>query len=126
MLLVTFLVFCFSTGGLCQEWVNDYDGYLYFECPEGQSITRMMSIHSNHDEDRMWAFECSALENGYDSCAWSGYVNNYDEVRRIERGLWGMSDHVIMHKVLLFECASGAGVVSGMESEHDNGHEDRR
>ena len=84
MLLVTFLVFCFSTGGLCQEWVNDYDGYLYFECPEGQSITRMMSIHSNHDEDRMWAFECSALEHGYDSCAWSGYVNNYDEVRRIE------------------------------------------
>ena len=37
-----------------------------------------------------------------------------------------MSDHVIMQKVLLFECASGAGVVSGMESEHDNGHEDRR
>ena len=83
MLLVTFLVFCLSTGGLCQEWVNDYDGYLYFECPEGQSISRMMSIHSNHDEDRMWAFECSALEHGYDSCAWSGYVNNYDEVRRM-------------------------------------------
>ena len=32
----------------------------------------------------------------------------------------------IMFKVLLFECASGAGVVSGMESEHDNKHEDRR
>ena len=37
-----------------------------------------------------------------------------------------MSGHVIMYKVLLFECASGAGVVSGMESEHDNGHEDRK
>ena len=80
MLLVTFFVICLTTGGLCQEWVNDYDGYLYFECPEGQSITRMISIHSNHDEDRMWAFECSALEHGYESCAWSGYVNNYDEV----------------------------------------------
>ena len=33
---------------------------------------------------------------------------------------------VRQYKVLLFECASGAGVVSGMESEHDNGHEDRR
>ena len=123
MLLVSFLVFCFSTGGLCQEWVNDYDGYLYFECPEGQSITRMISVHSNHDEDRMWAFECSALEHGYESCAWSGYVNNYDEVRRIEK--CPMIEHT-MYKVLLFECASGAGVVSGMESEHDNKHEDRR
>ena len=124
MLLVSFLVFCFSTGGLCQEWVNDYDGYLYFECPEGQSITRMMSIHSNHDEDRMWAFECSALEHGYESCAWSGYVNNYDEVRKIEKCPMIVIEY-IMYKVLLFECASGAGVVSGMESEHDNGHEDR-
>ena len=79
-LLVTFFVICLTSGGLCQEWVNDYDGYLYFECPEGQSITRMISIHSNHDEDRMWAFECSALEHGYESCSWSGYVNNYDEV----------------------------------------------
>ena len=91
----------------CQEWVNDYDGYLYFECPEGQSISRLMSIHDNKHEDRMWAFECSSLEFGYDTCAWSGYVNNYDEM-------------------LLFECASGAGVVAGTESEHDNGHEDRR
>ena len=80
MLLVTFFVICLTTGGLCQEWVNDYDGYLYFECPEGQSITRMISIHSHHDEHRMWAFECSALQHGYESCSWSGYVNNYDEV----------------------------------------------
>ena len=29
-------------------------------------------------------------------------------------------------QILLFECASGAGVVAGMESEHDNGADDRR
>ena len=105
MIFIFFYAIFSVTNG--QEWVNDYDGYLYFECPEGQSISRLMSIHDNGHEDRMWAFECLPLEYGYDSCAWSGYVNNYDEM-------------------LLFECASGAGVVAGMESEHDNKHEDRR
>ena len=32
----------------------------------------------------------------------------------------------ILSQILLFECSAGAGVVSGMESEHDNKHEDRR
>ena len=102
MIFIFFYAIFSVTNG--QEWVNDYDGYLYFECPEGQSISRLMSIHDNGHEDRMWAFECLPLEYGYDSCAWSGYVNNYDEM-------------------LLFECASGAGVVAGMESEHDNKHD---
>ena len=40
------------------------------------------SIHDNDHEDRMWAYECTPLELGYDSCSWSGYVNNYDEVEK--------------------------------------------
>ena len=103
---VLFLLFVI-TSCYGQDWVNDYDGYLYFECPEGQSVSHISSVHDNKHEDRMWAYECSPLTAGYDNCAWSGYVNNFDEI-------------------LLFECASGAGVVAGMESEHDNGHEDRR
>ena len=91
MFFLTFLIFCLSTGGLCQDWVNDYDGYLYYECPEGESISRMTSIHSNHDEDRRWAFECDVLEHGYDTCTWSGFVNDWDQVdllmmkKRIEK-----------------------------------------
>merc|ERR1712098_808553 len=42
-----------------------------------------------------------------DSSSWSGYVNNWDET-------------------FVFECSSGAGVVAGLESEHDNHTEDRR
>ena len=75
-LLSTFVFGCFG-----QSWVNDYDGYLYYECPEGQGVNHIVSIHDNRHEDRMWAYECAPLDNGYDSCAWSGYVNNFDEVR---------------------------------------------
>ena len=80
MLLVIFFVVSFTSGGLCQDWVNDYDDPLIFECPEGQSISRLQSIHNNHHEDRVWAFECSYLEHGYESCSWSDYVNTWDEV----------------------------------------------
>ena len=83
MQMLALFVFCLATCGMSQEWANDYDGYLYFECPEGQAINHMMSIHDNGPEDRIWAFECAALEHGYEACAWSGYVNNYDEVKMV-------------------------------------------
>merc|ERR1711973_461197 len=79
-LLVLLLLGCVA-GARSQEWANDYDGYLYFECPPSTF----------------------SLE----TCSWSGYVNDYDEV-------------------LVYECSSGAGLIAGMESEHDNGSEDRR
>ena len=79
--LLPLLLCLVVAGAKGQEWVNDYDGYLYFECPEGQTITHLMSIHDNHYEDRIWAFDCSPLETPYDTCSWSGYVNNFDEVR---------------------------------------------
>ena len=104
--LIILLFFCLC-GTRGQEWANDYDGYLYYECPTNQSITHIISIHDNGPEDRIWAFECSPFQFGLETCSWSGYVNDYDEV-------------------LVYECSSGAGVIAGMESEHDNGSEDRR
>ena len=104
--LIIFLFFCLC-GARGQDWANDYDGYLYYECPTNQSITHIISIHDNGPEDRIWAFECSPFQFGLETCSWSGYVNDYDEV-------------------LVYECSSGAGVIAGMESEHDDGSEDRR
>ena len=104
--LVTFLLCCLA-GVRGQDWANDYDGYLYYECPTNQSVTHVISIHDNGPEDRIWAFECSPSQFSLETCSWSGYVNDYDEV-------------------LVYECSSGAGVIAGMESEHDNGSEDRR
>jgi len=90
-------------------WANDYDGYLYFECPEGSAITHLRSIHDNHHEDRVWAFDCQTVkkETKITACAWTGYVNNLDEP-------------------FSYECAEGAGLITGMESVHDNHHEDRQ
>jgi len=90
-------------------WANDYDGKLYFECPEGSAITHLTSIHNNNYEDRMWAFECQAVkeEAEFTACAWTGYVNNFDEP-------------------FIYECTEGAGLITGMESIHDNHYEDRR
>merc|ERR1712176_1640670 len=93
-------------------WVNDYDGHLFFECPQGETITRIESVHDNKHEDRVWGFECGPFMLGdtpanIDAMSWSGYVNSWDE-----------------H--FTYECSSGAGVVAGLESEHDNHSEDRR
>ena len=93
--------------------VNDYDGKLYYECPTNQSITRIISQHDTdfvntpNSDDRIWGFECSPSQFSLETCSWSGYVNNYDEL-------------------LVYQCSSGAGVIAGMESVHDDSSEDRR
>merc|ERR1712172_369532 len=90
------------------EWANDFDGQLFFECPEGETISHLLSMHDNGAEDRRWGFECKPVADfPFDSCSWTGYVNNFDET-------------------FVYECTTGAGVITGMESEHDNHHEDRR
>ena len=66
----------------------------------------MKSVHENEHEDRRWAFECAPLANGYSECSWTGYVNDWDDPMN-------------------FVCPGTGGVVSGMESEHNNHHEDR-
>jgi len=42
------------------EWQNDYDGLLDFYCRNGV-ITGVHSKHSNEQDDRVFAFECSRL-----------------------------------------------------------------
>ena len=66
----------------------------------------MKSVHENEHEDRRWSFECAPLANGYSECSWTGYVNDWDDPMN-------------------FVCPGTGGVVSGMESEHNNHHEDR-
>merc|ERR1711892_61225 len=108
MMLSTLFMMSMAASCMGQiEWGNDYDGQLYFECPEGSAISHIQSIHDNSHEDRIWGFECAVVENLFDSCAWTGYVNNFDET-------------------FVYECTAGAGIITGMESEHDNRKEDRR
>ena len=48
------LLLAFLSASLAvAQWSNDYDGYLYYECEEGETISRLMSIHDDHHEVRL-------------------------------------------------------------------------
>ncbi|KAJ8314050.1 hypothetical protein KUTeg_008611 [Tegillarca granosa] len=87
-------------------WKNKWDKPLNFQCPTGQAISWIKSIHNNHREDRLFDFRCTNKCPKANSCHWTGYINNYDQ--RVD-----------------FVCPSG-GMISGFKSVHSNHHEDRR
>ncbi|TRY67197.1 hypothetical protein TCAL_13161 [Tigriopus californicus] len=89
---------------LASAWDNDYDGFLKKECPPNDSIYEVQSIHDNHHEDRVWDWRCQPSGYEFESCSWSGDVNQYDGP-------------------LNFECSNG--VITGVESTNSNHDEDR-
>ncbi|XP_072913801.1 hemagglutinin/amebocyte aggregation factor-like [Hemitrygon akajei] len=88
------------------RWVNDYDDKLLFTCPASETIEAISSQHHNHHEDRQWDFQCRKSFSQQPSCAWSHYVNNFDEE-------------------FTFTCPFNS-IISGVESYHQNHEEDRR
>ncbi|XP_053318099.1 hemagglutinin/amebocyte aggregation factor-like [Spea bombifrons] len=96
----------FRCGRKDERWVNSYDQPLFFQCQNHQSINLIISIHDNGKEDRMWDFGCQNTFSRPGTCSWTNYVNNFDEQ-------------------IAFTCPFGS-VLSGMDSYHDNGKEDRR
>ncbi|XP_059156033.1 dermatopontin-like isoform X1 [Physella acuta] len=91
----------------CHAWMTEYDQHFKIECPAGQTIKTLESIHDNGKEDRVWNFGCATPPHGaiLSACEWSGYKNSYDQL-------------------LEFQCPND-GIITGVESIHDNGHEDR-
>ena len=58
------------------SWVNDYDHEFTFTCPQHQTITRVVSHHDNHREDRVFDFQCSGKnEITSESCYWTGSIS---------------------------------------------------
>jgi len=88
-------------------WQNSWDGRHYMYCRNGQHIRRLQSIHDNHREDRLWQADCGDVAGvkADQACVWTGYVNGWDEM-------------------LTYSCPSGK-VITGMDSIHNNGKEDR-
>ncbi|XP_028413491.1 hemagglutinin/amebocyte aggregation factor-like [Dendronephthya gigantea] len=84
---------------------TNFDGEWTIQCPAGQSIYHVSSVHSNHHEDRSWTFTCRANSKITNNCQWSGFVNSYD------------------HEII-YQCPSG--LISGVHSRHSNHHEDRQ
>ncbi|XP_063785030.1 hemagglutinin/amebocyte aggregation factor-like isoform X2 [Pseudophryne corroboree] len=77
-----------------------------FQCQRHQSISLIISNHDNTYEDRVWDFSCKNTFNNPATCAWTNYVNCFDDE-------------------FTFVCPFGS-VLSGMQSYHDNNTEDRR
>ena len=73
---------------------------------QGQSISEIVAIHKDFNEDRVWAFGCEANPAAVENCMWSDFANDWDSF-------------------LDFTCPID-GFVAGWQSVHDNFKEDRR
>ena len=94
--------------GAASAYDNDWDEPLLKDCPSGQVISTIDSVHFNPKEDRRWRINCKPAPSGATptSCYWTGYVNNFDEP-------------------ISFMCPADYAI-SGIQSYHSNRHEDRR
>ena len=99
--MVCFKVFCKKT-----TYIYLRPRALYpFPVP-GQSISELLAINNDFNEDRRWAFSCEANPAAVESCVWSDFTNDWD----------GVMD---------FDCPLN-GFLTGWQSVHDNSKEDRR
>ncbi|XP_062412114.1 hemagglutinin/amebocyte aggregation factor-like isoform X2 [Sardina pilchardus] len=89
-----------------KRWITGFDDYLFFVCPNTQSISRISSYHSNDHEDRRFSISCKATFSSNPHCIYSGWVNNFDQR-------------------FAYTCPRDY-VMAGMVSYHSNDHEDRR
>ncbi|CAL1547710.1 unnamed protein product [Lymnaea stagnalis] len=91
------------------EWSgyqNNFDELLEFQCPNESVITGIESIHDNRYEDRKWSFQCCNPEGFVThGCVYTQYVNTYD--------------NMLTYRV------PDDYVLRGVDSVHDNRHEDR-
>jgi len=85
---------------------NDWDGHYGYECPAGHVMNRLYSHHSNHKEDRKWSMNCKPVNapSSTGNCYWTGW------------SAWDANDYVV---------CNNNGAIVGMQSNHDNGKEDR-
>ena len=86
----------------------NYDASAKVDCPADSVVTRISSDHHNYHQDRSWQFTCSKFKGlKTNSCgSWTDWKNTWDQ---------GFN----------FECEDGK-VITGINSSHDNYHEDRR
>ncbi|XP_055892566.1 hemagglutinin/amebocyte aggregation factor-like [Biomphalaria glabrata] len=108
MLRIFCLCLVLWSSAQCQQWMTQYDQHFQFFCPPGQTIKALDSIHDNHHEDRVWNFTCIVPPHGatLSKCEWSGYINDFDQP-------------------VDYNCPND-GIICGIESVHDNHHEDRK
>ncbi|KAM3599073.1 uncharacterized protein V6R79_026366 [Siganus canaliculatus] len=58
------------------DWDNELTGVLRRNCPSGQAVAGIISVHKNDKNDRLFGISCKAFTTST-TCRWSGYANNY-------------------------------------------------
>lgn len=86
-------------------WANGFDDRFTFTCPRNQGMIRVRSKHNSWYEDRLFDFDCERNSAITTSCTWSTYKNS-------------------MREKLDYTVPDG-NVITGIESYHQNGKEDR-
>lgn len=99
---------CGQTKNVSSAKANTMDGDMTYECEDNSAVTGFYSKHDNGREDREWTITCSKVEGATISKGSysNDFVNNWDTK-------------------LDFNCPAST-VLTGLQSEHDNGKEDRR
>ncbi|XP_068672460.1 dermatopontin-like [Montipora foliosa] len=98
---------CDSSRPPDRKWANDWDQPMHFSCPTGQAMSSLYSIWRSCKRDRIWSFSCRST-SGTQSCSgWESEWNN-----EWDRAVYHMCDN--------------NGYITGIQSVHDNGKEDRR
>ncbi|GFR94794.1 hemagglutinin/amebocyte aggregation factor [Elysia marginata] len=91
------------------DFVNDLDHNLNFECPAGEVIKSIYSVHDDSTQDRRFKFGCGPPPKKVEpiKCEWTeGFVNHWDGP-------------------VMFMCPPNH-LVAGVSSVHDNNYQDRR
>ena len=89
------------------QYQNNYDQPLDVRCGTGAGMHHVQSVYDGGHRDRRWTWHCKSLKlNANTQCAFTDYVNHFDEP-------------------MYFMCGSNQ-YFAGVYSYHDNGREDRR
>ncbi|XP_033109826.1 dermatopontin-like [Anneissia japonica] len=104
-LVVLLYAFCMATAETA-DWHNDYDQPVNFTCPKGQAIYKVISVHNDKKEDRLFEFFCRPLPADCSQSVWTGYINDFDQP-------------------FASDCPY-SGIIIGAYSYHVDKHEDRR
>jgi len=91
-----------NNGG---QWINEAGGHFIYECTGRNSITTIGSEYDQHHRDRRWKMTCG-YNKAVKECAWTAYVNNWDQPLRIE--------------------CPHSGFIAGIESQFRKANYDRR
>ena len=71
--LTAVLVLCASLTPMGHAWINDYDQPVSFQCPTGQFLAHVNSMHNSNFEDRVWDFDCRTVpvDGDVTNCHWT-------------------------------------------------------